>query len=834
MGVSTVVVVPPPPPALQDLPAGTRLVAGLGHATVLPDLDFETFSCAGLVWDGAKWRKPEGASDQAKPLSIVGVENYVRHPTFALLCLAYDLKDGRGRRRWRPGLPPPEDLFAYLRTGGLIEAHNVGFERWVWELHCVERLGWQAVRPEQWRCSMAKARAFALPGALADLGAVLGLSQRKDADGKRLLDKFSKPRNPTKGDPRTRILPLPTPADAFAYAASITPPGARQSTIDRIVRETLEEHVDAVKLYAYNEQDIVVEAEASSRIPDLEGEELAWWQVDQAINRRGVHIDRQGVEDCIAVIKQAHERYNTELLALTGIDAASKTQQLQGWLHARGVHLDSLDEGHVAEALKGPVAGAERRVLEIRAAVGSASVKKAFAIRNRLSADNRLRDLFIFHGARTGRATGEGPQPTNLPKAGPPVVRCGKFLGGKIIEGTGCNRHYTPARLSCPWCGGKDRAEFEWNPDAAEDALEVLRVRSYSWAEYVMGDAMATVAGALRGLFTAAPGHDLISSDYNSIEAVGLAMLAGEQWRVKVFRSHGKIYEASASTMYGVPFDEFMRVRKDTGQHHPLRQKGKIGELAFGYQGWVAAAQAFDMPGTENEIKADILRWRRASPAVEFLWGGQTVGKLAGVLQNALRDDYDGSVNPDLVRHRGASRWDDTPLYFGIEGAAVQAILTPGVEYVVRRLNGTESGISFVRSGAVLYCRLPSGRTLTYHGARIAPSERGGYAITYEGWNSNPKNGPMGWIDIRTWGGRLTENVNQAVCRDILRYACINLEVASYYTVLHVYDEIVAEVPEGFGDIKEFEGIMARLPQWAHDWPIRAPDGWRAKRYRKG
>ena len=190
--------------------------------------------------------------------------------------------------------------------------------------------------------------------------------------------------------------------------------------------------------------------------------------------------------------------------------------------------------------------------------------------------------------------------------------------------------------MSCPWCGRsvlpRQPVVIEWNPEAAEDALRALATRSLDWVEIVFGDAMHAIAGCIRGLYDAAPGHDLISTDYNSIEAVGLAMISGEQWRIEVFRSHGKIYETSAAMMYRIPFEEFAKHKAEHGQHHPLRQKGKIGELAFGYQGWLGAAQAFDMPGTEDEIKTDILAWRRASPSVEWLWGGQTLGKAAGIL----------------------------------------------------------------------------------------------------------------------------------------------------------------------------------------------------------
>lgn len=785
---------PPPPPALL---LGDHVIAGLGHAEILPDLDFETYSEAGYVWNDTTqhWDNPPGASAQSKGLSAVGAEPYAKHPTCEIVWMSYDLKDGAGKRRWRPGLPPPLDLLGYLAAGGIVEAWNVAFERWIWKHHCVPALGWPAVRDDQWRCAMAKARASGLPGALGKAAVVLDLKTQKDARGAALMKKLSMPRNPTKTDPRRRVLPL--------YEHPGYPDGARAADRKRID----EDHADTVAYGEYNETDIVAEAEASAVIPDLTGDELAWWQTHERINQRGVHIDRVAVENCIAVVEQAFRKYNGELVGLTGIDAASKVQQLLGWLHSRNVHLDSLDEESVAEALTRPLISPDaRRVLEIRAAVGSASVKKLYAIRNRLSDDDRLRDLYVYHGARTGRSTGEGPQPTNLPKAGPDTIRCG------------CGKHYGLHASVCPFCGmprAPSARVAEWNPDVAEQALEVIATRSLEWVEYVFGDALLTIAGCLRGMFDAAPGHDLISTDYNSIEAVGLAMLSGEQWRIDVFRTHGKIYESSAATAFRVPFESFAEHKATTGQHHPLRQKGKGLELACGYQGWLGAAKAFDIPGTDDEIKADILAWRAASPAIEWLWGGQTTGKANGI-------------------RRDGDKWARGVYYFGVEGMAIQAVLQPGEWHGVTRLDGTYSGISFKGHGAALYCRLPNGRLLTYHRPRLDVSDRGGWALSYEGWNSNPKNGPMGWIRMNTWGGRLVENINQGVCRDILAPACVALEARGYPVVLHVYDEIVAEVPVGFGSVDEFEAIVTVPPAWAHDWPIRAPGGWRAVRYRKG
>lgn len=347
----------------------------------------------------------------------------------------------------------------------------------------------------------------------------------------------------------------------------------------------------------------------------------------------------------------------------------------------------------------------------------------------------------------------------------------------------------------------------EWNPDAAEQVLALARYRSFEVIEQVYGDAMPVVAGCLRGLFIADPGNDLICSDYSSIEAVVLAELAGCEWRREVFRTHGKIYEVSGAHVMGVDESVVLNHKALHGQHHPARKPGKVYELACGFGGWIGSARAFDAPGTDEEIKRGIIAWRDASPEVPDMWGGQ----------------------PDWRRAE----------YYGIEGAFVQAVLNPGQWFFpyVREASAAVRGIGHLMWGDCLYVQLLSGRVMHYHRPRLAPSTRqyreGTYAISYEGYNTNPKNGAMGWVRIDTYGPRLTENYVQATANDLLRAATVGAEAEGYPIVLHVYDELVAEVPEGFGSIEGLEAIMMRRPAWAATWPIKATGGWRAKRYRK-
>jgi len=755
------------------------------------EFDFETYSEAGFCWEPAlgKWKPPAGAKNKGLP--TVGAVAYSEHPSTEVLTLSYRLpavwdsgetrfiSDGR-TRRWQPGQSPPFDLFHYLERGGALEAHNVMFERLIWENVCVPKYGWPSLEPYRYqlRCSMAKARVNALPGPLGNLGQVLQLSNLKDADGKRLLTKFSMPRDPTKKDPRWRIRPE-------------------------------EEPDDAERLYAYCDDDIAAEAEASGKMHPMSQDEHEFWCIDQEINWRGVAIDRAGVRDCIAILEQALEQYGDEFRQITGFNP-TQLQATIGWLHARGVHLDSMDEATLDAVLKPDAYTMPddcRRVLEIRQLIGSASVKKLYAMEHQASRLDRLCNLIMHHGARTGRPTGEGPQPLNLPKAGPDLRWCGMGMDGKWLA-WGCRRPFKTSHTLCPWCNtpAGDAPKREWSAEAVDYALEIMATRSLAMVEWYFGDALYTISGCVRGLFVAAPGHDLIASDYSAIEAVVTAMLAKCQWRIDAFRENKPIYLLSAALITGTPLQEYLDYYAQHGSHHPDRQKiGKVNELANGFGGWIGASKAFGSKEPDEVIKAQILAWRAASPEIVEMWGGQT-----------RRGEWGTPAQPEL---------------YGFEGMAISAIKWPG--YVFEH-----AGIQFYMRGDALIVRLLSGRELTYHQPRLMPatkewSKSWEVAIVYMTWNTNPKYGPMGWVPMSTYGGRLTENIVQATAHDILRDAIKRLRLAGYPTVLHVYDEIVVEVPHGLGSVEEVERIMSTMPAWCADWPVRASGGWRGRRYRK-
>ena len=283
-------------------------------------------------------------------------------------------------------------------------------------------------------------------------------------------------------------------------------------------------------------------------------------------------------------------------------------------------------------------------------------------------------------------------------------------------------------------------------------------------------DNVPDVLGQLtRTALVAKPGHTFLVSDYAAIEARVIAYLAGEKWRMDVFAQGGDIYCSSASQMFKVPVVKH-------GENGHLRQKGKIAELACGYGGGVGALKAFgaDKMGlTEQEMQDIVTQWRLASPTIPRFW----------------RD---------------------------AETAAKRALERPG------RVAALTCGVKYWRDADALRCRLPSGRVLSYWGARIEDG-----AIVFMGQNQTTRK----WERTETWGGKLVENIVQAVARDCLAVALLRLDEAGYKTVFHVHDEIIVEAPEG-SRWEDVAAIMGQPIPWAPGLLLRG-DGYSTKFYMK-
>ena len=336
------------------------------------------------------------------------------------------------------------------------------------------------------------------------------------------------------------------------------------------------------------------------------------------------------------------------------------------------------------------------------------------------------RNRFTVRGRVVHNSAG-GVQLQNITAKGPKTLKCNSCGGifGRDI-----------AHIGCPRCGNFVDVEEqpEWTIEAVEQAIADVLRKDLDHIENTWGDPIALLCGCLRGLFIAKEDHKLICVDFSAIEAVAAACLARCQWRIEIFSGHGKIYEQSAANATGIPFEEILAYKKANGMHHSARKTiGKVRELAGGYGGWIGAWKNFgaDAFMTDDEIKADVLKWREESPEIVEMWGGQ-------------------------FRWCGPGKWDYMPELFGLEGAAINAILNPGKCF-------SHTDITYGVRDDILYCRLPSGRYLHYHKPRLVDAvdklNRGPcFGITFEGHNSNAAKGPVGWHRMETYGGRLFEN----------------------------------------------------------------------------
>ncbi|NLI90382.1 MAG: DNA polymerase [Epulopiscium sp.] len=482
----------------------------------------------------------------------------------------------------------------------------------------------------------------------------------------------------------------------------------------------------------YCKRDVEVEREIRRKIENypMTKEELELWFLDQEINDFGIKVDRDLVINAMVCDKEYQKVLYDEAAKLTGLENPNSPAQLKSWLADRDVIADSLAKSKVKELIEEVDDGEIIKVLELRQEMSKTSVKKYEAMDRAMCEDKRMRGLLQFYGAATGRWAGRILNPQNLPRNNMNDLDLAR---GFLLQG-----NYEMLHLLF---------------DSVPDVLSQL----------------------IRTAFIPTKGNRLIISDFSAIEARVIAWLAGEAWRMNVFNSHGKIYEASASHMFKVPLEE---VTKDS----PLRQKGKIAELALGYQGSVGALKsmgALKMGLSEEELKPLVDTWRRANLNIVNLWW---------------------SVEAAVIR-------------------AVKERTTIDMQY----------GLRFYYQGGMLFIRLPSGRNLGYVRPRIEIDERFGKdKLTYEGIMQ----GTRIWGRVDTYGGKLTENIVQAIARDCLAVSMMRLDKARYRISFHVHDEVVLDVPKNFGSLKEVEEIMGEPIDWAPGLPLRA-EGFEANYYKK-
>jgi DNA polymerase len=455
----------------------------------------------------------------------------------------------------------------------------------------------------------------------------------------------------------------------------------------------------------------------------------------------------------------AGERSDTDE-RLTGLDNPNSRNQLLKWLQEEedDTTIVDLTKKTVPTLLANTDSSVVKRVLELRQELAKTSVSKYHAMARAMCIDDCVRGLTQFYGAnRTGRWAGRIVQVQNLPQ-------------NKL----------------------KDIAL----------ARDLLKARDYETLEMLFGNVPDTLSQLIRTAFIARPGARLIPVDFSAIEARVIAWLAWCVWRLEVFNTHGMIYEASASTMFKVSIESIQAIvngKKIKGSNYSLRQKGKIAELALGYQGGVGALKtmgALAMGLTEEELDPIKVAWREANPEIVKLW-------------------------------------------YAVEEKAKQAVRRRTSEVLL--IAGGRTELRFTWESGFLTIQLPSGRKLFYVKPRIEvedlvreTSAGGSYvlaragSLTYEGLDQKTKQ----WTRLSTYGGKLVENITQAIARDCLAEAMLALDEEGIEQLFTVHDEDVTEVPYGQGTLQQVEEIMGRSIGWAPDLPLRG-DGFETEYYMK-
>lgn len=703
---------------------------------------------------------------------------YAQHPSTDALLASYKIGNGP-LKRWRRGEPCPADIREHVEAGGEIGAHNAAFERLIWWHVMTPRHGWPKPDMRQFRCTAVTAAAMSLPRSLDRLGAALALPVQKDKAGKALMKIHSIPIGfNADGSPRWHDLADdPTSMDRY---------------------------------HAYCDDDVLTEEAADKRLVPLSDDEMEVYWLNETINDRGLRIDVKSATAAVEMIAKAKERINQELTTVTGgyVTAVTETARMKAWIASQGVEMPSMDKDDVDEFLHevDDLPDRVRRVLELRQEGAKPSVEKIAAMLARVCEDGRARGVYLHHGAgQTGRFSSRGVQAHNMPKY---------------------------------------RKSFE---KAVEDGLrldvlmQMIRTGDPAALEYVYGPELGRplhlLSDAVRSFIWAAPGHSLLDADYSSIEGRMAAWFAGEEWKVEAFRAldrgegHG-IYELAASGIYGVPVEQVTKA---------MRPTGKVSELSCQYQTGVGGIRKF---ARTSKIKLHTLYdalWEAATPDARERADDRFEDRVKAHDPHCDALGREGWIAAELIKigwrakHPAISDRENGA-WAQLEAAAVAAVEMPGS--IQSALFGR---VSYIVAHGFLWCRLPSGRCLAYGSPKMQETEAPWADKTLEPAKRERKMSltVMGtdaqtekWVRFPIYGGSLFNNVVQGSARDLLVNGMFKAEAAGYPIVLHTHDEMAAEVPHGFGDVKEFERLICELPAWADGLPLTA-SGFLSKRYKK-
>ena len=625
-----------------------------------------------------------------------GVHRYSQDPSTDLWCVCFCTPDSPDPQVWLPGDMVPDEITEVVRDGTL-HAWNASFERIIWKYILSPRYEWPSPDLRQWRCTMAEGRAFGLPGKLKDAALALGVEQTKDVVGERIMQRMAKPRRWEGSEP-------------------IWWNDAKKLN----------------RLIDYCKQDVRTEMALSKAIPRLSEDELRTYHFDQIINDRGLDVDMELVKASQVMIAAADQQINTRLKSITGVNGSNSVNQLRSWIEGRGVKCPSISKGAVASMLKQQIPDDVREALELRVEGAKTSCAKLKKVQSAVCIDGKLRGMFLFHGAGTGRWAGRLVQLHNLPR-------------------------------------GLPRIDI---PSAIEDVLggDLQRVEAH-------GPLKEVISTLLRSVLIAPEAKELVTVDFASIEARILAWLAKEESFLSAFKEGVDVYKVMASRIYGGVASAVTKME---------RHLGKQAILGCGYG---MGHKRFRKQCADNGIEIS--------------------KAMAEMVVKTYRES-----------NTGISRF-----WKGLEAAAKRTVSS-------HRAN-TVGLITTSMKDGVLRIKLPSARYLHYQQPKLVRMKTSWGEVkpqlTYMAISSTSHK----WERTTTYGGKLTENVVQAVARDLLRDAMFRLQRNGFRVLGHVHDEVIAvptfEMPM---PLERMEAVMKQVPAWANGLPVDA-EGWTGKRYRK-
>lgn len=536
---------------------------------------------------------------------------------------------------------------------------------------------------------------------------------------------------------------------------------------------------DFEKLYAYCKTDVETERLVDQALPDLTKREQRIWFLDQRMNFKGFHVDIPAIHQTTGFIERTISEMTQEFREIVrddDLDTPNQVAKFRAWLADNGCELPDLQKATVGKVVKDETLPSHvRQALSLRLALSKISTSKYNAFLNRCSTtDHRVRDNFLYCAAITNRWGGRGVQVQNLPR-------------GAVDSG---------------------------------EAIQCMLLDDYDWLKCLYPDLMEVYSSSIRGMIDAAPGKYLVAGDFNAIEARVNAWVAGQEDVLEIFRNGGDLYCEEASTTFDRPIAKANKYE---------RSVGKVEVLALGYGGGIGAF------GTMAKgYNVDL------TPAYQTLWDSadieereKAVRAYEMYLSRTTDDDPLDEPNglaADIIKQRWRVKNKAIASLWGqLEEAAIEAVLS-GQKVEVGGYNGRPK-IVYGMNGEHLICKLPSGSYIVYPFARVSMKETPwGEQKRTLSYRTNDSGNGYKFERTYTYGGKLCENIVQAIARDILADAMVRAEDEGWNTVLQIHDEIVTEESERTPE--ELEAIMSIVPPWADGLPI-AVEAWKGERFKK-